>query len=140
MRNEFSPRWAAFVTKHRKAKDWTRRQLAFAANVDPSLITLVERDGHIPLRERVQSIGRALGSLNGAVEAAGLLAFRSVQPHKGQGRWVALQSLLPSDALAILETVATLSKSKQLEGLTILQSYADAQARRMARSKQVAHA
>jgi hypothetical protein len=38
----------------------TRRELARLACVDPSLMTIIERDGHIPRRDIVSAIGAAL--------------------------------------------------------------------------------
>lgn len=40
--------WAEFVKENRIQSKMTKRQLALKADVDPSYITLIERDGFVP--------------------------------------------------------------------------------------------
>lgn len=55
------PEWAAFVRQARRRLRLRQRGLAARAGVDPSYITLIERDGCVPRREKVVEIARALG-------------------------------------------------------------------------------
>lgn len=57
MRNEA---WANYVRDKRKAKHLTRRKLAELAKIDPSYVTLIERDGYVPRKDKVLELARAL--------------------------------------------------------------------------------
>lgn len=57
---EKSMSWAKLVRENRKARGYNRRELAKVAFVDPSLITLIERDGHVPRRNVIESLAAAL--------------------------------------------------------------------------------
>lgn len=52
--------WAAFVRNKRKLRRLTRRRMAEYAGIDPSYVTLIERDGYVPRRDKVLAIARAL--------------------------------------------------------------------------------
>jgi len=53
--------WADFIRENRKAKSLTRRQFAELTNLDPSYVTLIERDGYVPRKEKVLQLAEALG-------------------------------------------------------------------------------
>jgi transcriptional regulator with XRE-family HTH domain len=57
MRNEA---WANYVKEKRKAKHLTRRKLAELAKIDPSYVTLIERDGYVPRKDKVLELAKAL--------------------------------------------------------------------------------
>ena len=57
MRNEA---WANYVRDKRKANHLTRRKLAELAKIDPSYVTLIERDGYVPRKDKVHELARAL--------------------------------------------------------------------------------
>ena len=57
MRNQA---WANYVRDRRKARQMTRRKLAELAKIDPSYVTLIERDGYVPRRDKVLEIAKAL--------------------------------------------------------------------------------
>ena len=57
MRNQA---WANYVRDRRKARQLTRRKLAELANIDPSYVTLIERDGYVPRKDKVLEIARAI--------------------------------------------------------------------------------
>jgi len=57
MRNES---WANYIKEKRKAKKLTRRRLASLVKIDPSYITLIERDGFVPRRDKVLSFASVL--------------------------------------------------------------------------------
>ena len=57
MRNEA---WANYVRDKRKACHLTRRKLAELAKIDPSYVTLIERDGYVPRKDKVLELARAL--------------------------------------------------------------------------------
>jgi transcriptional regulator with XRE-family HTH domain len=52
--------WANYVKEKRKSKNLTRRKLAELSKVDPSYLTLIERDGFVPRKDKVVRIARAL--------------------------------------------------------------------------------
>jgi len=52
--------WANYIKEKRKTKHLTRRKLAELAKVDPSYLTLIERDGFVPRRDKVIRLSRAL--------------------------------------------------------------------------------
>lgn len=57
MRNQA---WANYVRDKRKARGLTRRKLAELASIDPSYVTLIERDGYVPRKDKVLEIARAV--------------------------------------------------------------------------------
>lgn len=57
MRNES---WANYIKDKRKARHLTRRKLAELAKIDPSYVTLIERDGYVPRKDKVLELARAL--------------------------------------------------------------------------------
>lgn len=57
MRNEA---WASYIREKRKARHLTRRKLAELAKIDPSYVTLIERDGYVPRKDKVHELARAL--------------------------------------------------------------------------------
>ena len=57
MRNQA---WANYVRDRRKARQLTRRKLAEMAKIDPSYVTLIERDGYVPRKDKVLEIARAI--------------------------------------------------------------------------------
>jgi transcriptional regulator with XRE-family HTH domain len=57
MRNQA---WANYVKDKRKARGLTRRKLAELAGIDPSYVTLIERDGYVPRKDKVLEIARSL--------------------------------------------------------------------------------
>jgi transcriptional regulator with XRE-family HTH domain len=52
--------WANYIKEKRKTKHLTRRKLAEMAKVDPSYLTLIERDGFVPRRDKVIRLAKAL--------------------------------------------------------------------------------
>jgi transcriptional regulator with XRE-family HTH domain len=52
--------WSNYVKEKRKGKHLTRRKLAELSKVDPSYLTLIERDGFVPRKDKVAKIARAL--------------------------------------------------------------------------------
>lgn len=57
MRNQA---WANYVRDRRKARQLTRRKLAELAKIDPSYVTLIERDGYVPRKDKVLEIAKAI--------------------------------------------------------------------------------
>jgi len=53
--------WSNYVKEKRKGKHLTRRKLAELAKVDPSYLTLIERDGFVPRKDKVVRLARAMG-------------------------------------------------------------------------------
>lgn len=122
--NPFSPEWARYTSSARKAKGLTRRQVARAAKVDASYVTLMERDGYIPKREKVERIGLVLSSTDEALVAAGMLPKPLEKETAKNQRWASLMERLPADAVHTLELLSRVSRARQNEGLRVLAAYA----------------
>ena len=122
--NLFSPEWARYTSSARKAKGLTRRQVARAAKVDASYVTLMERDGYIPKREKVERIGLVLSSTDEALMAAGMLPKPLEKETAKNQRWASLMERLPADAVHTLELLSRVSRARQNEGLRVLAAYA----------------
>ena len=71
--------WGSWVRDQRKAAKMGKRDLAQACDVDPSLITLIERDGHVPRRPVALRIGEAFGSPELGLVMAGYVPVRFAQ-------------------------------------------------------------
>lgn len=52
--------WAIYLSEQRHKKKYKRNQLAELCGVDPSYITLIERDGYVPKNEIIVSLSKAL--------------------------------------------------------------------------------
>lgn len=52
--------WANYIKEKRKGKHLTRRKLAELSKVDPSYLTLIERDGFVPRKDKVIRLARIL--------------------------------------------------------------------------------
>lgn len=63
--------WGEWVRARRKEKKLTRRHLAHEAGIDPSYMTLIERDGYTPARTVTECIGTVLGNPDEALIVAG---------------------------------------------------------------------
>lgn len=66
--------WSRWVRAQRKARQMTRRALAELAGMDPSYITLIERDGYVPSRSKVSAIGGVFGDTSKALIYAGYIS------------------------------------------------------------------
>lgn len=60
IRKERNLRWAAYVTEKREARDMAKSELGYRAEIDPSYITLIERDGYLPRRDKVIKLAEVL--------------------------------------------------------------------------------
>lgn len=63
--------WANWVTSQRQAAGLTKAKLAKATGIDCSYFVLFERDGYVPSRPIVQSIGEYFGCPDVALANAG---------------------------------------------------------------------
>lgn len=72
--------WSQFVSANLRRLKITRRELAARVEMDPSNVTLWIR-GHVPRRQTVELVGRALGQLDAARVAAGLVSEPPVPHH-----------------------------------------------------------
>lgn len=68
--------WANWVRDQRRAKQLTRRKLAELTAIDPSYVTLIERDGYIPRREVCGRIGKVLSDEETGQIMAGFVPLR----------------------------------------------------------------
>lgn len=58
----YCKRWGRYVREIRQRRRLTARALADKANLDPSYITLIERDGYVPKQAAVERLAIALGA------------------------------------------------------------------------------
>lgn len=72
-KTNYSRQWGTWVHDRRKVCRLTRRELAKTVKIDPSYVTLMERDGYVPHRDKVKAIGRLLGDEQAACLLAGML-------------------------------------------------------------------
>ena len=70
MANPFSAGFAAWFKNRRLDLQLKRREIARLADIDPAYVTLIEQ-GAIPKRDRVATIGIALGARDEALVRAG---------------------------------------------------------------------
>lgn len=54
------PKWGDWVREARKQNDLSMRELAALAQIDPSYLTLIERDGYVPKRYVTESLVESL--------------------------------------------------------------------------------
>lgn len=71
--NRFSPIFQRYLINRLQDKDWSGRYLASIAGCDEGQISHIRRLGHIPRRDLVAAIGRALGDEDCCLLAAGYL-------------------------------------------------------------------
>lgn len=53
--------WANYIRRARNFHGLANHELAARAGIDPSYITLIERDGYVPRRDKVLVLAKALG-------------------------------------------------------------------------------
>lgn len=71
--NEFSPFFQRYLEERLLEKNLSGRQLSIFAGCDEGEISHIRRRGHIPRRNLVSAIGKALGNEDGALLAAGYI-------------------------------------------------------------------
>lgn len=70
--------WSKWVTCHRERCGWSKRYLAKRIKMNPSYVTLWERDGRVPRRNVVISLAFAFGlDLKSSLSEAGYLFIPS---------------------------------------------------------------
>lgn len=109
----YSKEWAFWCKERRKQRRLTRRELAKIVKIDPSYVTLIERDGYIPLRDKVQAIGRVFGDEQAACLLAGLLPDK-MTPAQFQKLALGAQfETLSSHCKRLVRALATLPSKEQ---------------------------
>lgn len=122
MRNQS---WANYIKEKRKLKHLTRRKLAELAKIDPSYVTLIERDGYIPRKDKVQDIARAL-----EVDANQILLMAGYAPdgippmeflQKMEN--MKLEESFEEEMLIVLKQISTLHPKEQKKVAQMITAY-----------------
>lgn len=117
------PQWGHWVKCMRRRLDWPKYRLAVAVGINPSYLTLIERDGYVPTLRYIHAIAEAL---EGDVDQALLMAGYAPQLSLGALLEVATRRpLQPALALAMKE-VRTLAPAQQRELAELLPDFIDA--------------
>lgn len=111
--------WANTVRSGRKAKQLTRRELARRAGIDPSYVTLIERHGYVPRRDKVEELGRVLGDQDQAMVMAGFVPGNRRRDVLGVVRNAAVESLSPQ-MQAVVNRLKALPPRFQVQAIEIL--------------------
>lgn len=127
-----SSTWAKVLKYHRCRLNLTSKKLAQKAGIDPSYITLMERGGHIPRREKVIALARAM-----EMDADALLLAAGYVPDSAERSGNAsvnflFGSFIPELRLCLCELLE-LSKQQQREAAGMLFSYLNVSAGRSGR-------
>ncbi|MBQ7567195.1 helix-turn-helix domain-containing protein [bacterium] len=120
--------WANTIKFHRQRLKLTSRKLAQKAGIDPSYITLMERDGCVPRREKVQALAEAL-EIN--ADALLLVAGYAPEQNKNSSKLSNFGSEQNSDAFVpelfeCVEALLSLPKSQQRKVADFLSAYIEA--------------
>ncbi len=116
MRNEA---WANYVKEKRKSKNFTRRQLAMLAKIDPSYMTLIERDGFVPKRDKVISLASVVDCDPGE-----MLLMAGYSPYIDSadacgGNYINSRNLIP-EMFEFVRFLYFLDKSEQTKSLEVM--------------------
>ncbi|MBQ7501338.1 helix-turn-helix transcriptional regulator [bacterium] len=123
--------WGVFVSQNRKSQGLTRRRLAEMADIDPSYITIIEKKGVIPRRDKVIRLAEALNhDTDRALLMAGYApenlpaetAADKNEPNSDGNRQDELSWLHPSLRLCISQ-LSKLSDSDQISAAELLEVF-----------------
>ncbi|MBQ7568409.1 helix-turn-helix transcriptional regulator [bacterium] len=107
-----NPAWGSYVRMGRKKQGMTLRQVAAIAGIDASYITLIERDGYIPKRDKVIALAKSLDlDVDRALLEAG---------YAPEG--IAISTILSKNTLETTEDILIPELSKCLRELISLSS------------------
>lgn len=122
MRNQA---WANYVKDKRKGRGLTRRKLAELAKIDPSYVTLIERDGYVPRKDKVLEIAK---SLEADIDQALLVAGYAPQtiPVKDMMERLEnykIEKVLDGDLRAAVRELFDLTTTEQKKVAEMLRAY-----------------
>jgi len=117
--------WANFIKEKRKLKHLTRRKLAELAKIDPSYVTLIERDGYIPRKDKVQDIARALEVDSNQILLMAGYAPDSIPPMEFLQKMenIKLEESFDEEMLVVLKQISTLHPSEQKKVAQMITAY-----------------
>jgi len=117
--------WANYIKEKRKAKHLTRRKLAELAKIDPSYVTLIERDGYIPRKDKVNEIARAL-----EVETNQILIMAGYAPDGISAKEflqkienIKFEEAFDEEMLMVLKEISTLHSREQKKVAQMITAY-----------------
>ncbi len=117
--------WALFVSQKRKSNRLTRRKLAELASIDPSYVTLIERDGYVPRRDKVMDIAKAvLADVDRTLLIAGYApeTISTEQLLEGLDN-IKTSQVLEKDLRSVIHDFFTLSPNEQKKVAEMLKAY-----------------
>ena len=117
--------WASFIKEKRKLKHLTRRKLAELAKIDPSYVTLIERDGYIPRKDKVQDIARALEVDSNQILLMAGYAPDSIPPMEFLQKMenIKLEESFDEEMLVVLKQISALHPSEQKKVAQMITAY-----------------
>lgn len=117
--------WASYVKEKRKTRRLTSRKLAEIAKIDPSYITLIERDGYIPRKDKVIDIGKAL-----EVDENQILIMAGYAPLGVHAKdliqrmeYIKFEESFEEEMLAVIKEINKLNPRKQKQVAQMLTAY-----------------
>jgi transcriptional regulator with XRE-family HTH domain len=106
-------------------KHLTRRKLAELAKIDPSYVTLIERDGYVPRKDKVLEIAKAL-----EVDANQILLMAGYAPEGIPAKEflqkiesIRLEESFDDEMLIVLKQISTLSPKEQKKVAQMITAY-----------------
>jgi transcriptional regulator with XRE-family HTH domain len=117
--------WANFVKEKRKMKHLTRRKLAELAKIDPSYVTLIERDGYIPRRDKVLEMAKALDLDHNQILLMAGYAPEGIQPKEFLQKIesIKLEESFDDEMLQVLKEISALQPREQREVAKMIIAY-----------------
>ena len=122
MRNQT---WANYVKEKRKSKHLTRRKLAELAKIDPSYVTLIERDGYVPRKDKVLEIAKSLEVDPNQILLMAGYAPEGIQPREFLQKIenIKLEESFDDDMLRVLKEISALQPKEQREVAKMITAY-----------------
>lgn len=117
--------WANYVKEKRKLKHLTRRKLAELAKIDPSYITLIERDGYVPRRDKVLEMSKALEVDPNQVLLMAGYAPEGIGPKEFLQKIesIKLEQSFQEEMLKVLKEISALQPKEQKEVAKMITAY-----------------
>lgn len=117
--------WAAFVRASRKKLGYNLRKLAFLSGIDSSYVTLIERDGYVPRRDKVIAIARALevDTDRALLEAGYAPEGIPISTILGKSRLDTAQDALVPELSKCLHELIALTSAQQRKAAEFLNSF-----------------
>lgn len=123
MRNEA---WANYIKDKRKKKKLTRRKLAELAKVDPSYLTLIERDGYIPRRDKITSFAAALEAESNEMFIMAGYIPENLPPEMKTSLQAVVGKGLSNELTQALQKLVQLDRQQQRKAASVILAFIEA--------------